>query len=540
MTMTHAYKQILACLYARYSSDKQRETSIEDQLRNARLRAQEEEWQIVATHADEGVSGSTPVRLRRGGRALMAAAETGQFQVLIVEGLDRICREVGEQERIVKSLEHLGVRIIGTSDGYDSRASGRKVMRIARGMVNELYLDDLREKTHRGLAGQFDRGLSAGGRSYGYRSEECTGGRRLVIDAVQATIVREIFEAWAAGSSARAIVRSLNNRGVPSPRGKQWAVSAVQGSASRGLGILHNSLYRGCVLWNRKQWSKDPESGRRRSVDRPSCEWQVRQEPELRIISEELWDAAQGRMTRVDGTRKGRGRSPRTLFGGLIRCPKCHGPFIAVNSSRYGCNNYRDRGETACTNNATVARDVVDRRLLAEVRGELETPTAMRELRTVVKEELAERQRASRAGLASASERLDEVNADIMRLVDAIAKVGVSEALATRLKKAEEESRRLMVQVAQEAGPSAAEIASEIEARYRRALTQLQEVLQSGDVDRTRPVLAEMLGPVTIVRDDEGTWAQMAKPADRLLLQAMGGSLKVVAGAGFEPTTFGL
>ena len=63
-------------------------------------------------------------------------------------------------------------------------------------------------------------------------------------------------------------------------------------------------------------------------------------------------------------------------------------------------------------------------------------------------------------------------------------------------------------------------------------LLQLSDVLRSDDLERTRTLIADMLGPITIVRDDEGTWAEMAKPADRLLVQAMGGSLKLVAGAG--------
>lgn len=181
-----------AALYARYSTDKQRETSIEDQLRAARARAEREGWAIVATYTDEEVSGSTPVALRPGGKALMAGILAMRFEVLIVEGLDRLSREIGEQESLVKRAEHRGIRIIGTADGYDTQAKGRKVMRIARGLVNELYLDDLRAKTHRGLAGQMERGFSAGGKAYGYTTEATPAGKRLVIDETQAQHVRAI------------------------------------------------------------------------------------------------------------------------------------------------------------------------------------------------------------------------------------------------------------------------------------------------------------------------------------------------------------
>jgi site-specific DNA recombinase len=90
--------------------------------------------------------------------------------MLIVEGLDRPeprRRRAGPGRQAPRVPRHPHHR---HGDGYDTQARGRKVMRVARGLVNELYLDDLREKTHRGLAGQFDRGYHVGGVCYGYRS----------------------------------------------------------------------------------------------------------------------------------------------------------------------------------------------------------------------------------------------------------------------------------------------------------------------------------------------------------------------------------
>jgi len=288
---------------------------------------------------------STPFALRPGSKALLADALAGRFDVLIVEGLDRTFRDVGEQEQIVKRLEHRGIRIIGTSDGYDTQARGRKVMRIARGLVNELYLDDLADKTRRGLAGQFGRGLSAGGRSYGYRTEAAGEGRRMVIDETEAERVRWMFERHAEGWSPVSIAHELNRQGVPSPRGGTWAVSAIFGSAQRGLGILNNQLYVGRVLWNRRQWIKDPETGKRRYVERPESEWMVREAPELRIVSDQLWEATRRRINGAHGDAiakavKG-GRPPRTLFGGLLVCSACGGAIVAVDARRYACSFVR-------------------------------------------------------------------------------------------------------------------------------------------------------------------------------------------------------
>ena len=533
-----------AVLYARYSTDKQRESSIEDQLRGARARAELEGWTIVATHRDEGISGSVPVAQRRGGKALLADALASRYDVLIVEGLDRLSRELGEQEGLVKRLEHRGIRIIGTADGYDTQASGRKVMRIARGLINELYLDDLREKTHRGLAGQFDRGLSAGGRTYGYRTVDVGRGKALQIDEQEARWVRWVFERFAEGDSVRTIAHRLNELGVPSARGGSWAISALHGDVTKGLGMLNNEIYIGRVIWNRRQWIKDPDTGRRRYVERPREEWQERVDESLRIISPELWQAVRNRprLGPTAGTRTGRGASPKTLFGGLLRCHACGGPVIAVNSQRYGCGVHRDRGNTVCSSSLTIARDLVDKRLIAELRGDLLDPSALAELQTAVREILASRAREADHGQVEARRRHQVLRDEISRLVDAIAAVGVSTALAQRLQAAEAELQQIQATLASSAPPSTAAVLDDVTARYKRMVLRLQETLDGlDDRARTRQILADMLGPVTIGRGEDGeVFAELEEPAERLLAAVAGESLGLVAGAGFEPTTFGL
>lgn len=250
-----------AAIYARYSSDRQRATSIDDQVRLCRARAEREGWAVVAVHSDREMSGSTPIAMRPGAASLMAEALAGDWDVLIIEGLDRLCRDLGEQERSVPRLEHAGIRLIGIADGYDSEHQGRLLMRGARGLVNALYLDDLRHKTHRGLAGRFAAGFSAGGCPYGYRAIEADGGRTLEIHPEQARWVVWIYQRYAEGWSARRIAAEMNRRGIPSPKGRTWAASAIYGHRAKGTGIVRNDLYAGTWTWNRSQWIKDPRHG---------------------------------------------------------------------------------------------------------------------------------------------------------------------------------------------------------------------------------------------------------------------------------------
>jgi hypothetical protein len=80
---------------------------------------------------------------------------------------------------------------------------GRKIMRGVRGLINELYLDDLRYKTHRGQSGQVGRGYIAGGKSYGYDIVKTESGSKYVINDAQAKWVQFIFDQYVAGASAK-------------------------------------------------------------------------------------------------------------------------------------------------------------------------------------------------------------------------------------------------------------------------------------------------------------------------------------------------
>ena len=79
-------------LYARYSSDNQRDASIEDQLRICREKAARENWTVVSTYKDAGISGASMI-LRPGIQTLLQDAQRQQFDVVLAEALDRISRD---------------------------------------------------------------------------------------------------------------------------------------------------------------------------------------------------------------------------------------------------------------------------------------------------------------------------------------------------------------------------------------------------------------------------------------------------------------
>ena len=521
-------------IYTRYSSDNQDETSTQDQIRLAMQYAEKTGLHVSGVYSDEELSGFITVERRPQGAKMLAACARGEVKTIIIESLDRLSRNLVDQETIVRRLEFSGVRIVSTSDGYDSLRDDREMQRGFRGLMNEQYLRDLKKKTHRGLSGQVHRGYHAGGGVYGYESVPDGKGFKLTINEEQAKQIRWIFEQYAEGKSCQKIAAELNLNRIPSPRNSTWAVSALYGSPAKGSGILNNATYIGQYIWNRSRWEKHPDTGKRVRIDRPKEEWQVMERPDLKIIDDALWKAVRERMNRPVnfGGTKGKGGKPRTLFGGLLKCPSCGGAIVAVNANKYGCSNNKDRGDAVCQNRDKVSRAILDARLLSIIRDDLLSPTAIAEMQSAVKKLTAQEKQSANSQAESAKKRLSEIDREIKNTTDALVKIGVSDSLIDRLKILEDEKKRVSTVQAGDFSQKVIE-ATEVLRRYKSIVMDLQNALAQ-DVAHARKLLVELLGRITIVKEGDGIYAEFESDGSQ------GVYMGVVAGAGFEPTTFGL
>nr|WP_244295000.1 MULTISPECIES: recombinase family protein [Paracoccus] len=263
-----------AVIYARYSSDLQSASSIEDQIRLCRERAARAGWQIVGSYEDAATSGAS--LMRPGIQRLQQDARERRFDVVISEALDRLSRNQADIAALYQNLTFAGVAIETLAEGrIDEMHIGLK------GTMNALFIKDLAAKTRRGLRGRVEDGKSGGGNSYGYdvvkkfdaHSEPIRGDR--TINAAQAAVIRRIFTEYNAGLSSRTIAMTLNREGVPGPMGREWGPSTIHGNRERGTGILNNELYVGRLVWNRQSFVKDPDTGRRVSRLNPESEWVI-------------------------------------------------------------------------------------------------------------------------------------------------------------------------------------------------------------------------------------------------------------------------
>lgn len=370
----------IAVIYARYSSDLQREASIEDQVRLCRTRIESEDWHHGSTYSDHGISGATA--FRPGYQQLLQDARAGLFDIVLAEGLDRLSRDQEDVAALFKHLTFAGVRLITLAEGEISELHvGLK------GTMNALYLKDLAQKTRRGLEGRVRQGRSGGGLCYGYRvvrtlaanGEPETGLRE--IDEEQAAVVRRIFQDFSAGMSPRAIAKALNEEGIVGPSGRSWQDTSIRGHAKRGTGILNNELYVGRIVWNRQRYMKDPSTGRR--VARPNSPDAVVVEhvPELRIVDDALWQAVKLRQEIIarqaaqagqTGNRLNGAHRRQYLLSGLLTCGLCGGAYTIRGKDRYACASHANRG--TCDNARTVKRQTIESRVIAGLKHRLLAP----------------------------------------------------------------------------------------------------------------------------------------------------------------------
>jgi site-specific DNA recombinase len=293
---------------------------------------------------------------------------------------------------------------------------------------------------------------------------------------------------------------------------------------------------------------KNPDTGKRVSRLNPPVEWVVTEVPELRIISDEIWNAAKERqhqvrqVVRVSGNIGGAQR-PLHLFSGLIKCESCGSSYVVYSSTRLACSGRRERG--ICKNRLTIRRDELEARVLTALQSrffESEPFSVFCEEFTAAVNET--RMEARAAATAANRERV-RIDNELKKLIQAI-KDGVpgsvvkDEMLALEGRKtALDEERELVRANPPLIHPNMAEI-------WREEVIQLRQALEEDNSDAdARNAVRQMVEEIRLTPksgelaiDVKGNLAAMLAAASQT--NDWQRQIALVAGGGFEPPTFGL
>ena len=212
-----------AVIYARYSSDSQREESIEGQIRECTDYAVKNGITIISSYIDRALSARTADRPEF--QRLIADSEKRLFDAVLVWKLDRFSRDRYDSALYKHLLRKNGVKVISAKENISEGPEGIILEAMLEGYA-EYYSAELSQKIRRGQQENALKCKSNGGIiPFGYRVDPKE--HTFVIDPEEAPIVKEIFSRYAAGEPMADIVASLNERGIKSHDGKDFRISVT-------------------------------------------------------------------------------------------------------------------------------------------------------------------------------------------------------------------------------------------------------------------------------------------------------------------------
>ena len=307
---------------------------------------------LVRLYADEGISG-TKTKNRKEFMRMMADADKGLFDMVVVKDISRFARNTVDLLQNVRKLKSLGIETQFLTANMTSMGNSEFVLTIFGALAQE-------ESANTSKRVKFGKKMNAEkvrvpNIVYGY--DKTIGDYfNLEINKEEAAVIKQIFKMYTEeGYGALKIANHLNEQGVRTKRGCTWSQNAI-------CRILDNELYTGKVI-NGKQEVTDFLTGKRTEKD--ETEWMVVERPDLRIIEPEIYEkakevrAAKSKSFHLTSERE----SNKYLFSTLIKCKECGWSFRRIVRKykntyiRWVCSGHNGRGADSCPNAQKVDED---------------------------------------------------------------------------------------------------------------------------------------------------------------------------------------
>ena len=307
-----------AVIYARSSSDNQRDASIDQQVKECQKYAEQMGYEIIRTYADRALTGKTDKRPSF--LKMIRDSAKGEFKYVIVYSLDRFSRNKYDSAIYKHKLKEAGVRVLSAMEHITDDPTGGLMETILEGFA-QYYSDELSQKIHRGLKDNAEKGIVNGSVPLGFRRGK--DGKAEIVQE-EADIVREIFRRVNDGEQLIRIVEDFNRRGLRTKKGALWNKSSFNK-------ILSNERYIGVYIY--KEY--------RIPGGFPA------------IIEKELFEQVQDKIgskpnARGNVTRR-QTESGTYLLTGKLYCGKCKNPMVGISGTGrhgtmgfyYSCNGKR-------------------------------------------------------------------------------------------------------------------------------------------------------------------------------------------------------
>lgn len=429
-----------AAIYARFSSDMQREESIDAQIRACKYFAQKSEYDVIKIYSDKAQSGKY-TNNREQFNQMLADARNGLFDTILVHKLNRFSRSGKDTLNLLDDLQDIGVEVVSVTERLDNTPEGRLMLYVISGM-NEFYSANLANEVMKGLKENAYKCKHTGGTpplGYDVNSEGC-----LVLNQHEAEAVYIIFDMYANDEGYTRIIDTLNSNGYRTKRGQLFGKNSL-------YDILKNEKYTGTYVYN-KTCSATRNGKHNRHKYKPDEEI-IRIENAIpAIISKELFERVQRKM-KANQKKTARFKAKaQYLLSGKLYCGECKGAMTGetrrYRGHEYGyyvCNN--SRLKRGCTKH-NLRQEAIEEAVIKELQSKLFSPEAI--------ENISNRIYNASQDNASAENAIKKINNDIKaidtkinNLIIALASCPDVPELHEKINQLSDEKKRLKISIAE-------------------------------------------------------------------------------------------
>ena len=478
-----------AVAYCRYSSDMQREESIEAQLRAIEEYASRNGFVVVEEYIDRAKSATTDQRPEF--QRMISDSSKKGFEAVIVHKLDRFSRDRYDSAFYKRELKRNNVRLFSVSENLDDSPESIILESVLEGMA-EYYSKNLAREVEKGRKENAIKCMHTGGvPPLGYDVDPVN--KKLVVNSYEAEAVKLIFKRFLEGSSYDDIMSELNHLGYKGKRGKDFGKNSL-------YSILKNEKYMGVFVYNRSA-AKDADGKRNGHAYKPENEWIVVEDGCPAIISKDDFEAVQKKLSKRMQTRKHSRAIETYLLTGKMVCGLCGGSYVGARRARgdktiyaaYGCNRRYRSGEQC--QNKEISKTYIEGWVLQKLSNYVFSDKYIPYVTKEYNHYINNKSKGFKGKYQAYTAKLNEIQKEIDKIVSLLLQTS-SPTLINKLNELEEEKVKVESSLEQLKRDNLCKLFTEDD--IRAVFATIREKLKSGNLQSIKQVIDTYIDKIVI------------------------------------------
>ena len=488
--------KIKAVAYARFSSDNQRDESIDAQLRAIEEYTNKNNIQIVKTFIDRAKSATSANRPEFQNMIKYCETDNTGISMVIVHKLDRFSRDKYDSAMYKQKLKLKGIRVVSVLENLDNSPESLILESVIEGMA-QYYSANLAREVAKGQKENALKALHNGGDApLGY---DVAFDKTYLINEEEAQAVKIIFDMYVNGYSYSNIIDKLNDLGYKTKRGNKFGKNSLHG-------ILSNEKYTGVYVFNKTQ--RKGVNGKRNGHKQKSEEEIIKVEGGMpQIIDKDVFLQAQEMMQKRKKSPGSHKATTLYLLTGIIRCGECgHAMQGNKRKDKYG-NDYISyrcgcRKQKRDCKNKEIKRDYLEEFILTELEKHILNDEAIPVLSKELNERLKTKSNDNHEMLNNLRYKLEKVNKEIENILNAIMSGIVNNMLKDKLDELERVKVNLEVKINELSTESNGSEAINItEDQIRGMFRRFKDFVLTRNLPECKKFISDYVKAVIVYRD---------------------------------------